>query len=204
MRTDAAPLARLFRAGELTPVRVPTEAEERVRDWVRCRETLQKELLQSRHYLLKFLTRRGLVFRAGNHWTKGHLAWLQTLAASTSPLVAEDQVVFREYLALFEYQHDRRVVLDRQIAVLAMTPALGRLQCFRGVQVQPARVLATELGDWRRFESPRDLMASLGLVPMERSSGPRERKGSITKAGVATSWCKRRGATAPDRRWPRR
>ena len=184
---DAAQLARLFRAGELTAVRVPSEAEERVRDLVRCRETLQRELLQSRHYLLKFLTRRGLIFRAGKHWTKAHLAWLQTLAEAGSPLVAEDQFVFREYLALFEYKLDRRLVLDRQIAVLAATPALapavGRLQCFRGVQVQTAMVLATELGDWRRFASPRQLMAYLGLVPTERSSGPRERKGSITKAG---------------------
>ena len=73
------------------------------------------------------------------------------------------------------------------MAALAITPALapavGRLQCFRGIQVHAAMVLATEIGDWRRFTTPRQLMAYLGLVPSERSSGPRERKGSITKAG---------------------
>jgi transposase len=107
-------------------------------------------------------------------------------------LVAEDQLVFREYLALFEYKLGRRLVLDRQIAELATTPALapavGRLQCFRGIQVHSAMVLATELGDWRRFASPRHRMAYLGLVPREDSTGGRERKGSITKAG--TSHCR--------------
>jgi len=186
-RYDAAQLARLFRAGELTPVRVPSEAEERVRDLVRCRETVQRELLQSKHYLLKFLTRRGLEFRHGKHWTKAHLAWLETLTAPTSPLQAEDQLVFRKYLALFHYKNDRRLVLDREIAARATLPALapvvGRLQCFRGIQVHAAMVLATELGDWRRFATATPLMAYLGLVPSERSSGPRERKGAITKAG---------------------
>ena len=59
------------------------------------------------------------------------------------------------------------------------------LQCFRGLQVHSAMVLATELVDWRRFASPRQLMAYLGFVAREDSSGPRERRGSITKAGNA-------------------
>jgi transposase len=72
-KRDAVELARLYRAGELSPVRIPTEAEERVRDLVRCRETFQRELLKSRHYILKFLARRGLVYRAGAHWSRGHM-----------------------------------------------------------------------------------------------------------------------------------
>ncbi len=154
---------------------------------MRCRETIQRELLQSKHYLLKFLARRGVRFLVGQAWTKAHLAWLETLTATTSPLVEEDQTVFREYLALLHYKNDRRLVLDRQIAALAtrpaLAPAVGRLQCFRGVQVHSAMVLVTEISDWRRFAAPTQLMAYLGLVPSEHSSGPRERKGSITKAG---------------------
>jgi transposase len=186
-RYDAAQLARLFRAGELTAVRVPSPGEEQVRDLVRCRETLQRELLQSKHYLLKFLTRRGHVYRAGQHWTQGHLAWLETLGSPASPLEGDDRVVFAEYLALYHYKHDRRVALDRAIAERATSPALapavGRLQCFRGIQTHTAMVLATEIGDWRRFATAGQLMAYLGLVPREHSSGGRERKGAITKAG---------------------
>src|SRR6185437_1637278 len=146
---DAAQLARLHRAGELTAVRVPSEAEERVRDVVRCRETLQRETLKSRHYILKFLARRGFIFRDGQHWTPKHMAWLRALAAVSSPLAREDALVFREYLSLLDYKLGRRDELDREIATLAALPAyataIGWLQCFRGFQLHAAMVLATEL-----------------------------------------------------------
>ncbi|MGH8509874.1 MAG: IS110 family transposase, partial [Gammaproteobacteria bacterium] len=93
---DAVQLARLYRAGELTTIRIPSEAEERVRDLVRCRETLQREVLKSRHYILKFLARRGLVYRDGTNWSTAHYHWLRRLAATGSPLVAEDQEVYSE------------------------------------------------------------------------------------------------------------
>lgn len=91
------------------------------------------------------------------------------------------------HLGLLEYKLSRRDELDRQIVELALTPpvaaAVQRLQCFRGLQLHGAMVLATELVDWRRFDNPRQLMAYLGLVLRERSSGDRERRGSLTKAG---------------------
>jgi transposase len=186
-KRDASELARLYRAGELTAVRIPSEAEERVRDVVRCRETFQREILKSRHYILKFLARRGLVFRAGTNWCTPHLRWLQHLTTEQSPLAAADRLVFREYHALLEYKLQRREELDREIARLAELPILApmvrRLQCFRGIALQGAMVLATEIVDWRRFERPTQLAAYLGLVSREDSSGDRERKGSITKAG---------------------
>jgi transposase len=184
---DAAQLARLYRAGELTAVRVPSETEERVRDVVRCRETFQHEILQSRHYILKFLARRGFVYRDGAHWMPKHLGRLRQLAAVGSPLAREDALVVREYLSLLDYKRSRRDELDREIALLATAPeyatAVGWLQCFRGLQLHAAMVLATEIVDWRRFARPTQLMAYLGLVSRESSTGPRERKGSITKAG---------------------
>ena len=186
---DAGQLARLYRAGELTTIRIPSEVEERVRDVVRCRETLQREVIKSRHYILKFLARRGFIYRAGLRWRPAHYTWLRQLTGTTSPLAPEDRLVFGEYFALLEYKLSRRDVLDEQIAALALTPAyataVATLQCFRGLQVHGAMVLATELVDWRRFASPRQLMAYLGFVPREHSSGARERRGSITKAGNA-------------------
>jgi len=167
-------------------VRIPSEAEERVRDLVRCRETFQREILKSRHYLLKFLARRGLVYREGTNWSRPHWDWLRRLAGAKT-LADEDAIVFGEYLALLEYKIGRREDLDRRIEALALTPSLApmvaRLQCFRGIQVHIAMVLATELVDWRRFEDPRQLMAYVGLVPSESSSGDRRRLGAITKAG---------------------
>jgi transposase len=186
---DAAELARLYRAGELTAVRIPSEAEERVRDVVRCRETFQREILKSRHYILKFLARRGFVFREGTNWCTPHLRWLQHLTTDHSPLAAEDRLVFREYHALLEYKLQRRADLDREIERLAELPTLApvvqRLQCFRGISLHSAMVLATELGDWRRFARPGQLASYLGLVTREHSTGDRTRHGSITKAGNA-------------------
>lgn len=200
---DAVQLARRYRAGELTAIRIPSLAEEQVREIVRCRETLQREILRSRHYLLKLLLRRGLVYHDGAHWTQRHRTWLEALRR-TAPLTGGDAVAFEEYLALLDYKLDRRAALDRQIEALALTPAyqptVARLCCFRGVSTLGAMVLATELGDWQRFGKPTQLMAYLGLVPSEASSGTRERRGAITKAGnsrcrhilVQAAWTARR------------
>jgi len=186
-RYDAKQLARLYRRGELTPIRIPTEAEERVRDFVRCRATFQRELLRARHDVLKFLTRRGLRYTAGKcHWTRAHHAWLASLV-KPGVLVAEDRAVFSEFLGLLHFVAQRRDALDEQIEALALAPALKTsvawLSCCRGINTAAAVTLATEVVDWRRFGKPTQLMAYLGLVPREDSTGARERRGSITKAG---------------------
>jgi len=185
-RKDAEELARLYRAGELVTIRVPTEREERVRDLVRCRGTFQREILRSRHYILKFLARRGMVYREGRNWTLRHMMWLRAIQRD-AVLETEDQVVFGEYLALLDYKVDRRDELDRHIEALALEPtykeAVGQLCCLKGISTQAAMVLVTEIGDFRRFEHPGKLMAYVGLVPSEHSSGGTRRQGSITKAG---------------------
>ena len=110
-RRDAIMLARLYRAGELVPIRVPSPKDERVRDLVRCRETFQRELLRSRHYILKFLSRRGFVFRGGGRWGPKHRAWLERLLHEER-LAPEDRAVYSEYLALMDYKLGRRDELD--------------------------------------------------------------------------------------------
>jgi transposase len=185
-RRDAIMLARLYRAGELVPIRIPSPNDERVRDLVRCRETFQRELLRSRHYILKFLSRRGFVYRHGGRWGPKHRAWLERLLHQER-LAAEDRAVYGEYLALMDYKRGRRDELDRKIEEVAFSDAyrapVKRLSCFRGISTLSAMTLVTEIGDWRRFERPGQLMAYLGLVPREHSSGDRTRRGSITKAG---------------------
>ena len=207
-KRDALGLGRLYRAGELVPIRIPSEAEERVRDLVRCRATFQKEIQQSRHYLLKFLRRRGFLYREGEHWTQRHFAWMRSLLhEKQKQLVEEDALVVSEYLALLEYKLSRREELDRRIEEIALRPfyrpVVERLKCFRGIETHSAMVLASEIGDWRRFESPRQLMTYLGLVPSEESSGEYRRQGRITKSGnshcrhvlVQAAWSYRRPPT---------
>lgn len=185
-RRDAIKLARDFRDGRLTLIHIPSEADEEVRDLVRCREMFQREIVKSRHYVLKFMRRRGFIFREGSHWTVRHFNWIRQIL-TPGTLTEHDRTVLAEYLALLEYKLQRRDELDGRIEELALTPRykplVDRIRCFRGFKTHAAMVLATELGDVRRFESPRQLMAYVGLVPREHSSGDRRQLGGITKAG---------------------
>lgn len=182
-RRDAAKLVRLFRAGELTPIHVPDEAAEAARDLVRCREDVREDLLRWRHRLVKFLARHGHVYRDGRHWTQRHWAWLRSQRFDLPALAR----TYTEYRFTVEQLLARVAELDREIAALAETAAyrerVGWLRCFRGFDTLAAMSLLTELGDFARFARPRPLMAYLGLVPSEASTGGRERRGSITKAG---------------------
>ncbi len=182
-RRDAAKLVRLFRAGELTPIRVPDEAQEAVRDLLRCREDIQEDLLRWRHRLLKFLARHGRVYREGRHWTQRHWTWLRAQRFADPVLGRTCQ----EYRFTVEQLLARRAELEREIEAIAQqepyrTP-VGWLRCFRGVDTLGALTVLIEIGDFERFRHPRELMAYLGLVPSESSTGDRERRGSITKAG---------------------
>jgi len=182
-RRDAAKLVRLFRAGELTPIRVPDEAQEAVRDLLRCREDVQEDLLRWRHRLVKFLARHGRVYRDGRHWTQRHWAWLRSQRFDLPVL----QRTYEEYRFTVEQLLARRAELEHEIVALAETEPyrerVGWLRCFRGIDTLSAMGLLTEIGAFHRFPHPRELMAYLGLVPSEDSSGDRERQGRITKAG---------------------
>ena len=182
-RRDAEKLARLFRAGELTSIRVPTEAEEALRDLVRCREDVREDVLRERHRLLKFLLRHGRVFHDGKHWTLAHWAWLRRQRCDDPAA----QTVLVEYLSRLESTLDRLKALDQELARAAerepyKTP-VARLRCLRGIDTVSAIALVAEVCDFKRFEHPREMMAFLGLVPSERSSGGKQRRGSITKTG---------------------
>lgn len=184
-RRDAEKLARLFRAGELTSIRVPTEAEEALRDLLRCREDAREDVLRQRHHVLKFLLRHGRIFRETKHWTLAHWKWLRAQRFE-QPLA---QTVFTEYLSTLEKTLARVTTLDQEIAKQAekepYKALVGRLRCLRGIDTLSAMALIAEICDFARFEHPRELMAYLGLVPSERSSGGKQRRGSITKTGNA-------------------
>lgn len=182
-RRDARKLARLYRAGELTAIRVPTEAEEAVRDLVRCREDIREDLTRQRHRLLKFLLRHGRIWRETNNWSQRHWAWLRAQCFEE----ASAQRTFEEYLAQLDFAIDRLRALDAEIARVAeeepWKPLVGRLCCLRGIDTLSAMTLLAELQDFRRFRSPRELMSFLGLVPSIHASGGSEYRGSITKTG---------------------
>lgn len=181
-RRDARKLAELYRAGLLTAVAMPTPAAEAVRDLCRAREAARLDRQRCRQRLGKLLLRRGLVY-AGRAWSKGHREWLVGLTWSH----AADRVVVDDYLLAIDHVDARLLALDAQLVAVAETEPyrepVGWLRCFRGIDTRTAVLLLAELHDVQRFPSARALMAYLGLVPGEHSSGSRHCRGSITKTG---------------------
>jgi transposase len=195
-KRDARKLAELFRAGLLTEVRPPTPAEEAVRDLCRARDDAREDLMRARHRLGKLLLRRGLHFAGRKNWTKAHRAWIDTIVWTH----AAERHVVDDYLLAIDHVEARLTDLDAGIRELAQADPyrepVGWLRCFRGIDTLSAMLILAELHDFRRFPHPRALMAYLGLVPGEHSSGERHRRGRITKTGntlvrrvlVETSW----------------
>ena len=183
-RRDARKLAELYRAGLLTEVRAPTPAEEAVRDLCRARDDVREDRQRCRHRLEKLLLRRGLHY-AGRAWTQAHRQWVNSLSWSHSA----ERVVVDDYLLAIDQADARLKELDAQLAAVADSDPyrepVGWLRCFRGIDTLTAMLLLAELHDVQRFPTARALMAYLGLVPGEHSSGDRHRRGPITKTGNA-------------------
>lgn len=181
-RRDAVALARLHRAGELTPVWVPDPEHEAMRDLVRARADMVDALRKARQRLGGFLLRHGRGYE-GKRWTARHRGWL---ADQAFPHPAQ-QVAAQEYLdavAELEGRIDRLTCRIRDLLPLwSMGPVVEALQAMRGLSLVAASALVAEVGDMRRFANPRQLMAYVGLVPSERSSGATVRRGGITKTG---------------------
>ena len=182
-RRDALTLARLLRAGELTAVWIPDPTHEAMRDLVRARTAAMEAVRRARQQLQGFLLRHGQVFTGRKAWSPAHRRWLAGLRFAHPA----QQIVLQEQLDAIEQTERRRDRLDGQIRELvpdwSLAPVVTALQAMRGVAFLSAVVLAAEVGDFRRFATPRQLMAWLGLVPSERSSGARVERGGITKAG---------------------
>jgi transposase len=182
-KRDARRLARLYRAGELVAIRIPTVAEEAVRDLCRARADMVIDRTRARHRLGKFLLRHGRIWRGGDNWTLKHQAWI--LAQHFDDLALEAT-----------YAHYRATLTAREVAVEAIDADLAcwygrppfadtvaRLSAYRGITHLGALSLAAEVCDWRRFGTAGTFMAFTGLTPSEHSSGERSHRGHITHAG---------------------
>ena len=197
-RRDAASLARLHRAGELTAVWVPDARHEAMRDLVRARLDAVHALRRARQQLSGFLLRQGCHY-GRPAWTKLHRRWLAGLKFEQ----AVHHIVLEDYIQAVEAAAVRRDRLTAQIAAMlpdwSLAPVVAALQTMRGMALVNAATLIAELGDLSRFANPRQLMAYLGLVPSEHSSGTSVKRGGITKAGnsaarrllIEAAWCYR-------------
>jgi transposase len=184
-RRDCIKLARLARAGELTIVQVPDAQDEAIRDLVRARADAVRNQRDARHRLKSLLLRQEIRYAGKTAWTSAHERWL---AAVKLPHPAQ-QIVFQEYVDSVREATQRIARLTQSLAQAVAEwrwqPVAQALQALRGMQLVNAATLVAEIGDIGRFAHPRQLMAYLGLVPGEHSSGSHRRQGSITKTGNA-------------------
>lgn len=181
-RRDARLLARQGRAGALVAVHVPSPQQEQARAVMRYREACLRDVLAAKHRVLKFLGMRGMFFAQGKHWTQRHLRWLQGVRFD-----GMDEWTGQQYLGELRHRQDRLAQADRQVAELAQRPeyreAVGKLCCFRGIDLLSAMVLLAETIDFRRFPDAPHYMSYWGLTCSEDSSGATRRQGGITKCG---------------------
>lgn len=183
-KRDAKKLVRLYRAGELTFVAPPTPQQEGLRDLVRCRDDLMCARRAARHRIAKALLRHGHIFREGKKsWTRQHYAWVrrQRIADELAQRAVDHMLAHLDSL-------DAQItVVDHELEQIAVrepwSDAVAWLCCFRGISTRTALGLLAEIGDFRRFGSPRELMSYLGLTPSEYSSGEQQHRGHITKCG---------------------
>ena len=182
-RRDAVRLARMLRAGELVPVRVPAPAQEAVRDLVRTRAALLADRKRAQQRLTAVLMRHGRIWRGGSYWTLAHRAWIARQEFA-GPALASAVGFARAALATRESE---LAAVEAELMPWAgrepLAPQVARLGCYRGIAELGALTLAAEIADWRRFPGARAFMSYTGLVPSEYSSGDRTRRGHITKAG---------------------
>jgi len=182
-RRDSLMLARLHRAGELTAVWVPDGAQEALRDLTRAREDMKHLQRQAKQRLLAFLLRHGKRYGGKSNWTQAHYRWMEAVKFD-HPV---QQIVFQEYIDTVKAMTKRVDGLDDQIEIAAVKslfwPVIEGLMALRGVNLLTATIIVAEIGDLRRFTGAPQLMAYLGIVPSEHSSGGTTSRGSITKTG---------------------
>jgi len=182
-RRDALGMVTQFRAGELTAVWVPDPRHEAMRDLTRARGTAVEDLRRKRQHISSFLLRLGLHYAGKKTWTKTHMKWL----ASQKLEHAEQRIAFEEMLLAVRQAEERIARLEEAIRAVvpdwSLAQVVDALMAMRGIDMVSACAFLAEIGDLSRFRSPRELMAYLGLVPSEHSTGDTVRRGSITKTG---------------------
>jgi len=183
-RRDAQKLARYARSAGLTFICVPDSGRESLRDLVRGRQAVRKDVVSARHQITKLILRYGHRYREGQAWTTRFGAWLRKVRLEGySQFVLDEMVTTLEARLKLLARFDEEI--ERASQLPAFEPYVTALRVLRGIDTLSAMVLLSELGDLRRFPTAPQLMAAIGLVPAEASTGDQTNRLSITKAGNA-------------------
>jgi transposase len=173
---------------------VPDADDEAMRDLTRAREDAICVERRARQRTVAFLLRHGRVYPGKTTWGRGHWAWLLQQVMDHPA----QQIVLQEYLdAVRQAAHRVERLTGRRREIIPQwgrAPFVRAYQALRGVSLIVAATVVAEGGDLGRFHNPRELMAYLGLVPAEHSSGGASPKPATARP--AGSWWRRPGPTA--------
>lgn len=182
-KRDAMKLARSLRANDLVAVNIPDSTDEAIRDLCRARTDVVDDLRRAKTRLLALLRRLGYKYDGKTHWTEAHKRYLRHL---TLPDPAHN-IVLEDNLRTIDFNTERIANLEDAMLKLLedwqRKPLVDAMMAFKGFQLVAAMVTVSEIGTFSRFEHPKKLMAFLGLIPSENSSGTSKRQGGITKCG---------------------
>jgi len=188
-RLDASKLAEYYAKDLLTPIHIPDETDEEVRDLLRSRNFLVKQRKMLKTHISSACRRYDIWFQEETgkktNWTDQHISWLKTRAKSLGRPVC--QIDVEMLLAQFTSLSESIEKLETEILRIGESERYKKskdaLNTFRGIDTLSAMTIITELGDIRRFAHPRQLTSYVGLDVAEYSSGGKERKKGITRTG---------------------
>jgi transposase len=182
-KRDAMKLAKNLRSNDLVAVNIPDSVDEAIRDLCRARTDAVDDLRRAKTRLLAMLRRLGYHYDGKTHWTEAHLRYLRHL---TLPDAAHNRVL-EDNITTIDFHYERIEKLETEMLQLLgdwqRKPLVDALMAFKGFKLVAAMITVSEIGTFTRFEHPKKLMAFLGLVPTENSSGNKQSRGGISKCG---------------------
>lgn len=179
---DAKSIAKCLAYGTCNFVYVPDAKDDSVKEFIRMRDDINKDLKGIKQRILAFCTRHGK-FYDRCYWSQKHIDWLKSIEFNELFLVD----TLEEYLIEYDRLSEKIKLLDKKIEDIALEDEYREkvmmLRCFKGIETYTALSLICEVGDFDRFPSANHFASYLGLTPSEYSSGNSVRIGGITKTG---------------------
>ena len=182
-KRDAKKIAQCLAYHTYSPVHIPTDEDEQVKEYIRMRDDMKANLKRIKQQILSFCLRHGLVYtQTKSNWTQAHLKWLQS-----QKLDGLYQEILDEYVLQLTKLTETVERLDQRIEELSnretYRESVDHLTCLIGIKRPTALAVMTEIGDFKRFATAPQFASYLGLVPGESSSGNDQNRLGITKAG---------------------
>ena len=191
-RNDAARMAKAILSHDVTPVWVPSPEIEGLRDLAAAHDAATARLAAAKQRLLAFLARRGYAYGgttpAGNprrYWTYDFLRWLDKVRPADDGGIRALAALRNEVEAAAETRDDLLAEYRAAVAAGPLSAEVEALQSIKGCGFALAAAFASEVGDFSRFRSGRQVTAYFGLAPKQRSSADSVRLGGISGAGNA-------------------